>query len=93
MTEANVGSISKYKSIMTFVEVAEMLRTKVSSVKMMTRTRRQESDRFPIPFRHIGGRVVFLRGQIYEWRERMFEYDEKRQAARLALKKGKRVKR
>ena len=89
MTEAN-SSISKYKSIMTFAEIAEMLRTTVNAVKMMTRTRRQESDRHPIPFRHIGGRVVFLRGEIYEWRERVFEYDRKRQAARLALKKGKR---
>ena len=85
--ETNTSSVSKYKSIMTFAEVAEMLRTTIGAVKMMTRARRQESDRHPIPFRHLGG---FLRGEIYEWRERVFEYDRKRQAARLALKKGKR---
>ena len=90
MTEANTSSVTKYKSIMTFAEVAEMLRRTVSAVKMMTRARRQNSDRHPIPFRHIGGRGVFLRGEIYEWRERVFEYDRKQQAARLALKKGKR---
>jgi len=72
MTEAN-SSATKYKSIMTFAEIAEMLRTTVGSIKMMTRARRQQSDRHPIPFRHIGGRVVFLRGEIYEWRERVFE--------------------
>jgi hypothetical protein len=88
--ETNTSSVSKYKSIMTFAEVAEMLRTTIGAVKMMTRARRQESDRHPIPFRHLGGRIVFLRGEIYEWRERVFEYDRKRQAARLALKKGKR---
>ena len=78
------------KSLMTFLEVADMLRTNIGAIKMMTRGRRQRSDRFPIPFRHIGGRVVFLRFEIYEWRERVFEYDRKQQAARLALKKGKR---
>lgn len=84
--------VSNYRSIMTYAEIAEMLRTTEDAIKRKTRTRAQNNDRFPIPFRHIGRRVVFLRTEIMEWRERIFEYDRKQQASRASLPKGKRRK-
>jgi hypothetical protein len=71
MTEA-----SRYKSIMTFKDVADMFSIDIEAVKRLTQSRAQaKPNRIPF-FKTPNGEIRFWRYQIMQWRLKVFNGEQ-----------------